>query len=73
VAIVVGVITGIVTIATIIYQAGRLSAKLDTIILRFSQHEQQDEDKFKEVFHRLNAHGESIARISPRPRSAGGY
>ncbi len=62
----VAIISCFITVGVIIYQAGRLSSKLDTLLTRFSIHEQEDEAIFKDIYARVNSHGEKIVALETK-------
>ena len=69
----IALIGGIITISTIIYQAGKLSSKLDAVLSSFTLHQAEDTKLFANIFERVNEHGEDIATLNainglPKPQ-----
>lgn len=56
--------SGVVVVFTIVYQAGKLSAKLDTVQSSFAAHEAEDTKLFGNVFESINEHREDIATLN---------
>lgn len=54
---------GVLTILTIVYQAGQLGSKIDNLSKNFAEHSVEDRENFNTVFNRVNQHSEDIAGL----------
>ena len=58
-----------ITIITIVYQAGKLHERIESIGKKFDQHEVEDKREFDAVYERVNGHGEDISALKASHRA----
>ena len=62
----VAIITAVITLATIIFQAGQIRTEIRLFGEAFKEHSEKDDVEFSNIYNRVNGHAEDIAGLKAR-------